>query len=617
MHGLYPPTDPEIRAELVATVRRWVAREVTPIASELEHADEYPHGLVEQMQAMGLFGVTIPEEHGGLGLDLLTYVGVIEEIAYGWMSVTGILNTHTIAAIIARSAPTSSGSVGCPGSRRARRGSLSLSEPDAGSDTRNISCRATATVTSTCRRHEDVGDQRSLRVDRCPRADRRRRLVLHRGEGARSVVGGITVGENIGKLGYKGVETVEMSYDDHRVRGRHSWASPAAGSLTSSRSLELGRMNIAARVVGVAQASLDAALVRGAAWTMGKPIAQHQAIQIKLADMATKVEASRLLTHSAAEKMQAGERADVEAGMAKLFASETALEVATDAMRIHGASATRPTCRSSATSVTRPARHRRGHQRDPATRHRPRAARPQSRKTDQSTSRWRRTTTSPGSERTWTRSQSWFAIQSPRRSTAPATGIVRSKSTSSRIAPASVPPRRAVAVPPQGDGAARGLRAPPRSLRPRAPRARDPLPAPDSRCAPERIPRRCFGPGAGRRVRMTTPARAGTALERLTERLHECLGARERRARRRGLAGPHERVVPHGLGDHRGGQCLRVVRAEEPEVGIVEREIEERFVPLTFGQYRRRCGRPRSARRSPAVALWDRRGPRRTAATRG
>jgi len=99
MHALYPPTDPEIRAELVATVRRWVAREVTPIASELEHADEYPHGLVEQMQAMGLFGVTIPEEHGGLGLDLLTYVGVIEEIAYGWMSVTGSPASSNASAI--------------------------------------------------------------------------------------------------------------------------------------------------------------------------------------------------------------------------------------------------------------------------------------------------------------------------------------------------------------------------------------------------------------------------------------------------------------------------------------------------------------------------------------
>ena len=145
MHALYPPTDPEIRAELVATVRRWVAREVTPIASELEHADEYPHGLVEQMQAMGLFGVTIPEEHGGLGLDLLTYVGVIEEIAYGWMSVTGILNTHTIAAtIIARYGTDEQRQRWLPGlASGARRGSLSLSEPDAGSDTRNISCRAT------------------------------------------------------------------------------------------------------------------------------------------------------------------------------------------------------------------------------------------------------------------------------------------------------------------------------------------------------------------------------------------------------------------------------------------------------------------------------------------
>jgi butyryl-CoA dehydrogenase len=341
MIALYPPTDPEIRAELVATVRRWVAREVTPIASELEHADEYPHGLVEQMQTMGLFGVTIPEEHGGLGLDLLTYVGVIEEIAYGWMSVTGILNTHTIAAtVIARHGTDEQRRRWLPElASGARRGSLSLSEADAGSDTRNISCRATKDgdeyVINGTKMWVTNGRYASI-VALAARTDEGVScFIVEKEPGASS--GGITVGENIGKLGYKGVETVEMTYDDHRVPASALVCEPGRGLTYILSVLELGRVNIAARAVGIAQASLDAALSYAQQRvTMGKPIAQHQAIQMKLADMATKVEASRLLTYSAAEKMQAGERADVEAGMAKLFASETALEVATDAMRIHG-----------------------------------------------------------------------------------------------------------------------------------------------------------------------------------------------------------------------------------------------------------------------------------------
>ena len=341
MTALYPSTDPEIRAELVATVRRWVEREVTPIASALEHADEYPHGLVEQMQAMGLFGVTIPEEYGGLGLDLLTYVGVIEAIAYGWMSVTGILNTHTIAAtIIARFGTEEQKRRWLPGlASGAQRGSLSLSEPDAGSDTRNISCRAALDgdeyVINGTKMWVTNGRYASI-VALAARTDEGVScFIVEKEPGPGS--GGITVGENIGKLGYKGVETVEMSYDDHRVPVSALIGEPGRGLSYILSVLELGRVNIAARAVGVAQAALDAAITYAQQRiTMGKPIAQHQAIQMKLADMATKVEASRLLTRSAAEKMQAGERADVEAGMAKLFASETALEVATDSMRIHG-----------------------------------------------------------------------------------------------------------------------------------------------------------------------------------------------------------------------------------------------------------------------------------------
>jgi alkylation response protein AidB-like acyl-CoA dehydrogenase len=341
MTALYPPTDPEIRDELVATVRRWVEREVTPIASALEHADEYPHGLVEQMQAMGLFGVIIPEEQGGLGLDLLTYVGVVEAIAYGWMSVTGILNTHTIAAtIIARFGTEEQKQRWLPGlASGARRGSLSLSEPDAGSDTRNIACRATRDgdeyVINGTKMWVTNGRYASI-VALAARTDEGVSCFIVEKEPGPSS-GGITVGDNIGKLGYKGVETVEMSYADHHVPASALIGEAGRGLSYILSVLELGRVNIAARAVGVAQASLDAAMTYAQQRvTMGKPIAQHQAIQMKLADMATRVEASRLLTQSAAAKMQAGERADVEAGMAKLFASETALEVATDSMRIHG-----------------------------------------------------------------------------------------------------------------------------------------------------------------------------------------------------------------------------------------------------------------------------------------
>jgi alkylation response protein AidB-like acyl-CoA dehydrogenase len=216
---------------------------------------------------------------------------------------------------------------------------LSLSEPDAGSDTRNISCRATRDgdeyVLNGTKMWITNGRYASI-VALAARTDEGVSCFIVEKEPGPSS-GGITVGDNIGKLGYKGVETVEMSYADHHVPASALIGEPGRGLSYILSVLELGRVNIAARAVGVAQASLDAALEYAQQRvTMGKPIAQHQAIQMKLADMATKVEASRLLTQSAAGKMQAGERADVEAGMAKLFASETALEVATDSMRIHG-----------------------------------------------------------------------------------------------------------------------------------------------------------------------------------------------------------------------------------------------------------------------------------------
>jgi butyryl-CoA dehydrogenase len=334
-------TDPDVRREIVDTVRRFVAREVIPVASELEHADRFPAEIVEQMRELGLFGVTIPERYGGLGLDLLTYIGIVEELSYGWMSLTGVVNTHTMAATLIMAHGNDEQKqrwlpVLASGQRR---GALSLSEPNAGSDTRNISGRA--------RRDGDeyvidgtkawvTNGERSGLVALAARTDEGiSAFIVEKEPGPRFE--GISVSKNVGKLGYRGVETVEMSYADHRIPAANLIGEPGRGLPQILGVLEVGRINIAARAVGLARAALDAALeYAGQRETFGKPIGEHQAIQLKLADMATRVQAARLLTRDAAERKAAGLRCDLEAGMAKLFASETALEVATESMRIHG-----------------------------------------------------------------------------------------------------------------------------------------------------------------------------------------------------------------------------------------------------------------------------------------
>src|SRR5207248_9825732 len=318
--------------ELVAAVRTFVAKEVVPVASELEHADEYPTDLVEQMKAMGLFGVTIPPEHGGLGLDISTYARIVEEISFGWMSLTGILNTHFITATLIAHHGT--------GPQRERwlppmatgelRGCLSRSEADAGSDTRNIQCKATRDgdeyVLDGTKMWVTNGERAGLVTLAARTAEGITCFIVEKEPGPRS--GGITVSRTIGKLGYKGVETVEMSYSGHRVPTDAVLGGPGTlgrGLSLILGALELGRINIAARACGVARAAFEAAIAYAQQReTFGVPIAKHQAIQFKLADMATKLEAARLLTQSAAAKKQAGERCDVEAGMAKLFASEAA-----------------------------------------------------------------------------------------------------------------------------------------------------------------------------------------------------------------------------------------------------------------------------------------------------
>jgi butyryl-CoA dehydrogenase len=338
------PIDPELADELVATVRAFVVKDVLPVASDLEHADEYPTDLVAQMRALGLFGATIPVEHGGLGLDVATYARIVEELAAGWMSLTGILNTHMIAAtLIAQHGtadqqarwlpPMAAGDV---------RGALSLSEPDAGSDTKALRCKATPDgdeyVIDGTKMWVTNGERSGIVALAARTPEGVTCFMVEKRPGTRS--GGIGVSRTIGKLGYKGVETVEMTYTDHRVPADAVLGGPenlGRGLRLILGALELGRVNIAARALGVARAAFEASMrYAQQRHTFGVPIAKHQAIQFKLADMATKLEAARLLTASAAAKLDAGERADVEAGMAKLFASETAFELATEAMRIHG-----------------------------------------------------------------------------------------------------------------------------------------------------------------------------------------------------------------------------------------------------------------------------------------
>jgi alkylation response protein AidB-like acyl-CoA dehydrogenase len=345
-------TTAEAQGEIVAAVREWVEREVYPAASDYEHADEYPEPLVEDMKRMGLFGVTIPEEYGGLGLDLLTYVLIQIELSRGWMSLSGVLNTHFISAWMIRTYGTDE--------QRERylprmatgelRFAYSMTEPHAGSDVQAIRTRAVRDGDGYAITGQKMWATNALRAGAImllavtdPDADPRHRgmtAFIVEKEPGRASQRGLEVGAPIKKLGYKGVESVELSFDGFRVPLSGVLGGTAgenAGFAYFLGGIELGRVNIAARAVGIATRAFEEA-IRYAQQreTFGKPIAQHQAVQLKLAQMATKIEAARLLTMQAAERKNAGERADLEAGMAKLFATETAEEVALEAMRIHG-----------------------------------------------------------------------------------------------------------------------------------------------------------------------------------------------------------------------------------------------------------------------------------------
>jgi alkylation response protein AidB-like acyl-CoA dehydrogenase len=339
------PEPEQVRTQMVETVRRFVDREVIPHASRYEHADEYPQPMVERMKELGLFGATIPQEYGGLGLDFTTYAMIIEELCRGWMSLSGILNTHLLLAYILRTHGTDAQKrhflpAMATGEKR---GALALTEPHAGSDVQRIKATAVrrgdtyyvngSKMFVTNGRHCTVF---ALAAKTDPGADPPYQgISLFAAEKGPA---GCTVSRDIDKIGYKGVDTCEVVFEDFPVPAAHLiGGGEGQGFKQVLSGLEVGRVNIAARAVGVARAAFeDAIRYAQQRETFGKPICEHQAIQLKLAEMATKIEAARLLTHSAAQKKDRGERCDLEAGMAKLFASETCQEVSLEAMRILG-----------------------------------------------------------------------------------------------------------------------------------------------------------------------------------------------------------------------------------------------------------------------------------------
>ncbi len=330
--------------DVIDGVRTFVEKSVKPVAQELEHRNEYPQQLVDEMKQMGLFGATIPEEFGGLGLSVSTYARIVEELCRGWMSLSGILNTHLMIAYVIRT-------FGDDEQRRRflpamargeKRAALGLTEAHAGSDAQRIRTTAVrrgdhyvvngSKMWSTNAR---TGTMFGLVVKTDPTAE-----PPHRGISlllAEKGAPGCTISRDLPKLGYKGVESAEVAFEDFPVPVENLVGREGEGFKYVMAGLEVGRVNIAARAVGVAQAAFEDALrYAQERETFGKPICEHQAIQLKLADMATKIQAARLLTQSAARKKDRGERSDVEAGMAKLFASEMCHEVALEAMRIHG-----------------------------------------------------------------------------------------------------------------------------------------------------------------------------------------------------------------------------------------------------------------------------------------
>ncbi len=332
------------RAQILDAIDRWVEKEVRPIAREYDQADRYPEELAEQMAELGLFGATISQDYGGLGLDASTYAQIVARIAEVWMAPTGIFNSHLImAACVERNGTEAQKQHYLPKFAAGElRGGIGLTEPNAGTDLQRIRTVArrdgddyVINGTKTWITNGVYGNCCAVLTKTDPSADPPHKgmsmFICEKGEG-------FTVGKKLDKLGYRAVDSAELVFTDYRVSaGQLVGGAEGRGFQQAVGGLELGRINVAARGVGMSRGALNLALKYAQErQTFGKPICQHQAIQLKLADMATRVEAAHLLVEQAARKYDTGERCDMEAGMAKLFASESALANSTEAMRIFG-----------------------------------------------------------------------------------------------------------------------------------------------------------------------------------------------------------------------------------------------------------------------------------------
>ncbi|MDV3124540.1 acyl-CoA dehydrogenase family protein [Mycobacterium sp. 21AC1] len=329
---------------LVDTVRTFIDRDVKPTVREIEHANEYPHAWIEQMKRIGIFGLAVPEEYGGSPVSMPCYVQVTQELARGWMSLAGAMGGHTVVAKLISL-------FGTEAQRRkylpdmatgAIRATMALTEPGGGSDLQAMTTTAradgdelvvngTKTWISNARRSNLI----ALLCKTDPAASPRHRgisvVLVEHGPG-------LTVSRDLPKLGYKGVESCELSFDDCRVpQSAILGGEPGKGFAHMMKGLETGRIQVASRALGVATAAFEDALKYSQEReSFGQPIWKHQSVGNYLADMATKLTAARQLTRHAAERYDSGERCDMEAGMAKLFASEVAMQIALDAVRIHG-----------------------------------------------------------------------------------------------------------------------------------------------------------------------------------------------------------------------------------------------------------------------------------------
>jgi alkylation response protein AidB-like acyl-CoA dehydrogenase len=336
--------DPDQEAAFLDAIDRWIEREVRPVVMHHDHNDLWPAELVDQMAEMGLFGATIGEEYGGLGLPATTYAKIVARISSYWMAVTGIFNSHLImAAAVERFGTPEQKAEWLPKFASGEiRGGLALTEPDAGTDLQSIRMIArrdggdyVINGTKTWISNGIKGSCFALLVKTDPAAEPRYKgislFIAPKGPG-------FTVGKKFDKLGYKSIDSAELIFEDYRVPAANLIGGvEGQGFLQATGGLELGRINVAARGVGLAEGSLrlatEYAQLRK---TFGKPIAQHQAIQLKLGEMVTRARAARLLTFDAAQAYDRGERCDMEAGMAKYFSSEAAVRNSEEAMRIFG-----------------------------------------------------------------------------------------------------------------------------------------------------------------------------------------------------------------------------------------------------------------------------------------